>query len=61
MSGEPKAAWAESKEEQDEYAVLKLPDGREHKIKMLKPKLGEERFLDIRDLHAKTGGRGSLG
>lgn len=38
----------------EEYAVLKLPDGREHKIKMLKGSMGAESFLDIRDLHAKT-------
>eukprot|EP00429_Kryptoperidinium_foliaceum_P041812 CAMPEP_0176107000 /NCGR_PEP_ID=MMETSP0120_2-20121206/53695_1 /TAXON_ID=160619 /ORGANISM="Kryptoperidinium foliaceum, Strain CCMP 1326" /LENGTH=496 /DNA_ID=CAMNT_0017441123 /DNA_START=80 /DNA_END=1570 /DNA_ORIENTATION=- len=49
----PKAA--DLKDGREEYAVLKLPDGREHKIKILKPKIGEESFLDIRDLHAKTG------
>jgi len=39
---------------QEEYATLKLPDGRVHKMKIMKPTVGEERFLDIRDLHAKT-------
>ncbi|CAE7940695.1 gltA, partial [Symbiodinium necroappetens] len=36
-------------------AVLKLPNGKEHRIKVLKPTLGEELFLDIRDLHRSTG------
>eukprot|EP00403_Amphidinium_massartii_P031546 CAMPEP_0178444774 /NCGR_PEP_ID=MMETSP0689_2-20121128/39736_1 /TAXON_ID=160604 /ORGANISM="Amphidinium massartii, Strain CS-259" /LENGTH=495 /DNA_ID=CAMNT_0020069127 /DNA_START=78 /DNA_END=1562 /DNA_ORIENTATION=- len=38
-----------------QYAELKLPDGRVHKIKVLEPTLGEERFLDVRDLFVKTG------
>eukprot|EP00933_Yihiella_yeosuensis_P022175 TRINITY_DN17461_c0_g1_i1.p1 TRINITY_DN17461_c0_g1~~TRINITY_DN17461_c0_g1_i1.p1 ORF type:complete len:483 (+),score=97.31 TRINITY_DN17461_c0_g1_i1:51-1499(+) len=42
-------------EGEDEYAVLKFPDGREHKIKILKPTHGDDRFLDVRDLYAKTG------
>mmetsp|Transcript_66299 Transcript_66299/g.192091 ORF Transcript_66299/g.192091 Transcript_66299/m.192091 type:complete len:488 (-) Transcript_66299:211-1674(-) len=41
--------------EEDQFATLTLPDGREHKINILKPHLGEELFLDIRDLYAKTG------
>lgn len=36
-------------------ATLILPDGRRHQINILKPTLGEEHFLDIRDLYAKTG------
>mmetsp|Transcript_11723 Transcript_11723/g.32026 ORF Transcript_11723/g.32026 Transcript_11723/m.32026 type:complete len:499 (-) Transcript_11723:151-1647(-) len=42
-------------EVEEQVAILKLPDGREHRIKVLKPTLGEEHFLDIRDLYAKTG------
>eukprot|EP00441_Pelagodinium_beii_P037450 CAMPEP_0197626932 /NCGR_PEP_ID=MMETSP1338-20131121/5692_1 /TAXON_ID=43686 ORGANISM="Pelagodinium beii, Strain RCC1491" /NCGR_SAMPLE_ID=MMETSP1338 /ASSEMBLY_ACC=CAM_ASM_000754 /LENGTH=472 /DNA_ID=CAMNT_0043197529 /DNA_START=17 /DNA_END=1435 /DNA_ORIENTATION=+ len=40
---------------EEEVAILKLPDGQEHKIKILKPSYGADQFLDIRDLHAKTG------
>lgn len=36
-------------------ARLILPDGKEHLIKVLVPEAGDDRFLDIRDLHAKTG------
>jgi len=36
-------------------AVLTLPDGREHRIPILKPALGDDLFLDVRDLYAKTG------
>uniref|UniRef100_A0A7S0FSB1 Citrate synthase n=1 Tax=Pyrodinium bahamense TaxID=73915 RepID=A0A7S0FSB1_9DINO len=36
-------------------AVLKLPDGREHQLKVLRPTVGDDSFLDIRDLYAKTG------
>jgi len=36
-------------------AVLILPDGRRHEIKMYTPTYGDEKFLDIRDLNAKTG------
>jgi citrate synthase len=38
-----------------DVAVLKLPDGREHQIKILRPSAGSEIFLDIRDLYSKTG------
>lgn len=38
-----------------EAAVLILPDGKEHTLKMLRPQEGSLVFLDIRDLHAKTG------
>ncbi|CAE8637888.1 unnamed protein product [Polarella glacialis] len=38
-----------------EVAVLKFADGREHRIKIVKPTFGDDVFLDIRDLHAKTG------
>eukprot|EP00927_Polykrikos_kofoidii_P062117 TRINITY_DN56938_c0_g1_i1.p1 TRINITY_DN56938_c0_g1~~TRINITY_DN56938_c0_g1_i1.p1 ORF type:complete len:495 (+),score=74.17 TRINITY_DN56938_c0_g1_i1:45-1487(+) len=38
-----------------EYAELRLPNGVTHKVPILAPSQGEERFLDIRDLHAKTG------
>ncbi len=39
---------------EEEYAVLTLPDGKEHKIRMHRGTLGEDILLDIRDLHAKT-------
>jgi citrate synthase len=38
---------------EEEFAILELPDGRTHKIRLLKPTLGGETFLDIRDLHPK--------
>jgi citrate synthase len=38
----------------DGEATLKFPDGTVHKIKVLKPAVGDEIFLDIRDLYAKT-------
>jgi len=38
-----------------EVATLTLPDGQEHSIKVLRPSLGNDMFLDIRDLHARTG------
>eukprot|EP00927_Polykrikos_kofoidii_P032117 TRINITY_DN2744_c0_g1_i2.p1 TRINITY_DN2744_c0_g1~~TRINITY_DN2744_c0_g1_i2.p1 ORF type:complete len:509 (-),score=55.03 TRINITY_DN2744_c0_g1_i2:102-1565(-) len=38
-----------------EYAELRLPTGVTHRIKILVPTQGEDRFLDIRDLHSKTG------
>ncbi|CAE8582898.1 unnamed protein product [Polarella glacialis] len=38
-----------------EVAILTLPDGREHQIKIVKPTFGDDVFLDIRDLHAKNG------
>eukprot|EP00392_Amoebophrya_sp_AT5.2_P016457 g16719.t1 len=37
-----------------QWATLRLPDGREHKIKAYKGTEGDELFLDIRDLYAKT-------
>ncbi|CAD7941385.1 unnamed protein product [Amoebophrya sp. A120] len=37
-----------------EVAVLKLPDGKEHSIKVYRGTEGTEMFLDIRDLYAKT-------
>eukprot|EP00931_Biecheleriopsis_adriatica_P008759 TRINITY_DN109897_c0_g1_i1.p1 TRINITY_DN109897_c0_g1~~TRINITY_DN109897_c0_g1_i1.p1 ORF type:complete len:495 (+),score=129.30 TRINITY_DN109897_c0_g1_i1:28-1485(+) len=40
---------------EEEVAILKLPDGQEHKIKVLRPTCGDDKFLDIRDLAAKTG------
>lgn len=40
---------------QVQEAVLKLPNGTEHKMKILKSTIGDDVFLDIRDLHAKTG------
>lgn len=40
--------------EEEQWATLQLPDGRVHKVRMLKPQLGSEQFLDIRDLFAKT-------
>eukprot|EP00405_Crypthecodinium_cohnii_P013212 CAMPEP_0206444310 /NCGR_PEP_ID=MMETSP0324_2-20121206/14842_1 /ASSEMBLY_ACC=CAM_ASM_000836 /TAXON_ID=2866 /ORGANISM="Crypthecodinium cohnii, Strain Seligo" /LENGTH=495 /DNA_ID=CAMNT_0053912321 /DNA_START=127 /DNA_END=1614 /DNA_ORIENTATION=- len=43
------------KQSEQEYAILKLPDGREHKISVLKPSMGDDVFLDIRDLYSKTG------
>merc|ERR1740121_646756 len=43
------------KEKEEDVAILRLPDGRTHKIKVLKPTTGSDLFLDIRDLHAKTG------
>lgn len=39
----------------EKYAVLKLPDGREHKIKIYNGTIGSDSFLDIRDLYSKTG------
>uniref|UniRef100_A0A7S4SP55 Citrate synthase n=1 Tax=Alexandrium monilatum TaxID=311494 RepID=A0A7S4SP55_9DINO len=53
-----KEVWAAKPDGADapsEEAVLKLPDGREHRIKVLRPTFGDDLFLDIRDLHAKTG------
>eukprot|EP00913_Durusdinium_trenchii_P028797 g27004.t1 len=38
-----------------EEAILKLPNGTEHRIKVLKPTCGQDAFLDIRDLHRATG------
>lgn len=38
-----------------QVAVLKLPNGQEHRIKVLKPTHGDDLFLDIRDLHRATG------
>merc|ERR1740121_3024327 len=43
------------KEKEEDVAILRLPDGRTHKIKVLKPTTCSDLFLDIRDLHAKTG------
>jgi len=40
---------------QDETAELVLPDGRTHKIRIFKSKVGDDKFLDIRDLHKHTG------
>lgn len=40
---------------QEQVATLKMPDGTEHTIKVLQPSFGSDKFLDIRDLHAKTG------
>lgn len=48
-------AGEEEKEKEKDYAILRLPDGRVHKIQVLKPTAGDDKFLDIRDLHAKTG------
>jgi len=39
----------------DDVAVLRFPDGREHEIKLLRPTLGDDTYLDVRDLYAKTG------
>jgi len=39
----------------EEAAILTLPDGRTHKIKVLKGTLGNESFLDIRDMNQKVG------
>jgi citrate synthase len=39
----------------NEFATLTLPDGQEHCVKVLRPTLGDDVFLDIRDLHAKLG------
>jgi len=39
----------------DEVATLTLPNGQEHSIKVLRPSMGDDLFLDIRDLHAKIG------
>jgi len=44
-----------SQEPSGEVATLKLPDGQEHHIKLLRPSHGDDLFLDIRDLHARTG------
>lgn len=41
--------------EEEQWATLTLPDGREHKIKVMSPLYGDDKFLDIRDLNAKTG------
>ncbi|CAE8631137.1 unnamed protein product [Polarella glacialis] len=38
-----------------EVATLTFADGRAHQIKIVKPTFGDDVFLDIRDLHAKTG------
>eukprot|EP00916_Digyalum_oweni_P019844 GHVL01033141.1.p1 GENE.GHVL01033141.1~~GHVL01033141.1.p1 ORF type:complete len:504 (+),score=88.19 GHVL01033141.1:31-1542(+) len=44
-----------NKDEVDEHhAILTLPGGIVHKIKILKPTVGEHLFLDIRDLLDKT-------
>mmetsp|Transcript_48371 Transcript_48371/g.138182 ORF Transcript_48371/g.138182 Transcript_48371/m.138182 type:complete len:487 (-) Transcript_48371:29-1489(-) len=48
------ALHAQSDDKKD-VAILRLPDGREHQISILRPTLGDDVFLDIRDLHAKTG------
>eukprot|EP00929_Paragymnodinium_shiwhaense_P117049 TRINITY_DN871_c0_g1_i1.p1 TRINITY_DN871_c0_g1~~TRINITY_DN871_c0_g1_i1.p1 ORF type:complete len:964 (+),score=169.65 TRINITY_DN871_c0_g1_i1:92-2983(+) len=44
----------DSKTVAEENATLVLPDGTEHKMKILKGALGTDKFLDIRDLSAKT-------
>lgn len=41
--------------EEPQFAELRLPNGDVHQIKILTPTFGEDRFLDVRDLHAKTG------
>ena len=48
-------AGSNDKDTDEQTATLVLPDGREHKIKMYKGQLGDEQFLDIRDLGAKAG------
>eukprot|EP00438_Fugacium_kawagutii_P030217 Skav204128 [mRNA] locus=scaffold2473:84056:102616:+ [translate_table: standard] len=52
--GQEEGGAAES-EDPTQVAILKLPDGKEHQIKVLKPTHGDDLFLDIRDLHRATG------
>jgi len=54
LKGQPMEQVAE-KVDAPLVARLILPDGKEHLIKVLVPEAGDDRFLDIRDLHAKTG------
>jgi citrate synthase len=41
--------------ETEEVAILKYGDGQEHVIKVRKGTFGSDKFLDVRDLYAKTG------
>eukprot|EP00928_Gymnodinium_smaydae_P055517 TRINITY_DN39034_c0_g1_i1.p1 TRINITY_DN39034_c0_g1~~TRINITY_DN39034_c0_g1_i1.p1 ORF type:complete len:529 (-),score=119.83 TRINITY_DN39034_c0_g1_i1:71-1657(-) len=38
-----------------EVAVLTLPEGTTHELKLLKQQIGSDRYLDIRDLYARSG------
>ena len=39
---------------EEQVAILTFPDGTTHNIKMYHGTMGKEKFLDVRDLHAKT-------
>jgi len=41
-------------EKKDEFATLTFPDGKVHKIKIFTGQMDNDKFLDIRDLYAKT-------
>jgi len=45
----------DASEEQGEVAVLRYGDGKEHVISVRRGTCGDDKFLDIRDLNAKTG------
>merc|ERR1719362_1763694 len=58
LKGPPAEEVVEEKEQKADgppVSRLILPNGKEHFIKVLEPQEGDDRFLDIRDLHAKTG------
>lgn len=40
---------------EEEFATLTFADGRQHKIPVLRPSLGDDRFLDVANLYQKTG------